>query len=113
MVYEKFVEAWKNKDIKAYLDCYHEDWQITFHSTGRIMRLEELSDQIGNWMVTGRFEKHRFLYENEDIIVTHNIATLANGSREAIYNLTLKKTGYFGAQKRVQPLLKKRVIDSQ
>ena len=50
MVYEKFVEAWKNKDIKAYLDCYHEDWQITFHSTGRIMRLEELSDQIGNWI---------------------------------------------------------------
>ena len=50
MVYEKFVEAWKNKDIEAYLDCYHEDWQITFHSTGRIMKLEELSDQIGNWI---------------------------------------------------------------
>ena len=113
MVYEKFVAAWKNKDIKAYLDCYHEDWQITFHSTGRIMRLEELSDQIGNWMVTGKFEKHRCLYENEDILVTHNIATFENGSREAIYNLTLKKMGYFGAQKRVQPLLKKRVIESQ
>lgn len=93
MVYEKFVEAWKNKDIEAYLDCYHEDWQITFHSTGRIKKLEELSDQIGNWMVTGRFEKHRCLYENEDILVTHNIATFENGSREAIYNLTLKKDG--------------------
>ena len=50
MGYEKFVEAWENIDIEAYLDCYHEDWQITFHSTGRIMRLEELSDQIGNWI---------------------------------------------------------------
>jgi len=51
MVYEKFVAAWENKDIKAYLDCDHENWQITFHSTGRIMRLEELSDQIGNgWL---------------------------------------------------------------
>ena len=113
MVYEKFVEAWKNKDIKAYLDCYHEDWQITFHSTGRIMRLEELSDQIGNWMVTGRFEKHRCLSENEDMLVTLNIATFGNGSREAIYNLTLKKMGYLGAQKRMQPLLKKRVIEPQ
>ena len=93
MVYEKFVGTWKNKDIEAYLDCYHEDWQITFHSTGRIKKLEELSDQIGNWMVTGRFEKHRCLYENEDILVTHNIATFENGSREAIYNLTLKKDG--------------------
>ena len=70
MVYEKFVKAWKNKDIEAYLKCYHEDWQITFHSTWRIMRLEELSDQIGTWMVTGKFEKHRCLYENEDILVT-------------------------------------------
>ena len=113
MVYEKFVGTWKNKDIEAYLDCYHEDWQITFHSTGRIMRLEELSDQIGNWMVKGKFEKHRCLYENDGILVTHNIATFENGSREAIYNLTLKKMGYFGAQKRVQPLLKKRVIGSQ
>ena len=113
MGYEKFVEAWENIDIEAYLDCYHEDWQITFHSTGRIMRLEELSDQIGNWMVTGRFEKHRCLYQNEDILVTHNIATFENGSREAIYNLTLKKMGYFGAHKRMQPLLKKRVTESQ
>ena len=91
MVYEKFVETWINKDIEAYLECYHEDWQITFHSKGRIMRLEELSDQIGNWMVTGKFEKHRCLYENEDILVAHNIATFENTSREAIYNLTLKK----------------------
>ena len=113
MVYEKFVDAWKNKGIKAYLDCYDEDRQINSHSTGRIMGLEELSDQLGNWMVTGRFGKHRCLYQNEDILVTHNIATFENGSREAIYNLTLKKMGYFGAQKRMQPLLKKRVIESQ
>ena len=33
MVYEKFVAAWKNKDMEAYLDCYHEDWQINFDST--------------------------------------------------------------------------------
>jgi hypothetical protein len=55
------------------------------------MGLEELSDQIGNWMVTGKFDEHRCLYENEDILVTHNVATFENGSREAIYNLTLKK----------------------
>ena len=93
MVYEKFVAAWENKDIKAYLDCYHEDWQITFHSTGRVMSLEELSDQIGNWMVTGKFEKHRCLYENEDTIVTHNITTFENGSREAILQSHREKDG--------------------
>ena len=84
MVYEKFVEARNNKDIEAYLDCYHKDWQITFQSTERRIRLEELSDQIGSWMVTGKFEKHLCLCENEDILLTHNMATFENGSREAI-----------------------------
>jgi len=42
-------------------------------------------------MVKGRFEKHHCLYENEDILVTHNIATFENGSREAILQSHLKK----------------------
>ena len=93
MVYEKFIEAWKAKNIETYLDCYHEDSQITFHSTGRVMGLEELSDQIGDWMVTGKFDEHRCLYENEDILVTHNVATFENGSREAILQSLRKKDG--------------------
>ena len=93
MIYEKHVGAWKNKDVSAYLDCYHEDWQITFHSTGKVMRLEDLADQIGNWMVTGNFEQHRCIYENDDILVTHNIATFENGSREAVLQSILKKNG--------------------
>ena len=55
------------------------------------MRLEELSDQIGKWMVTGKFEEHRCLYENEDNFVTNNTATFENGSREAILQSHLKK----------------------
>ena len=57
------------------------------------MNLEELSDQIGNWMVTGNFEHQRCIYENEDILVTHNIATFENGSIEAILQSILKKDG--------------------
>ena len=59
----------------------------------RIMRLEELSGQIGNWMVTGKFEKHRCLYENEGILVTHNIGSFENGSREVILQSHRKKDG--------------------
>ena len=93
MIYEKHVEAWKNRDINAYLDCYHEDWQITFHSTGKVMRLDDLANQISNWMVTGNFEQHRCIYENDDILVTHNLATFENGSREAVLQSILKKDG--------------------
>ena len=103
----------KNKDIEAYLDCYHEDRQITFHSTERIMRLEELSDQIGNWMVKGKFEKHRCLYENDGILVTHNIATFDNGSMEAILQSHRKKDALLWRTETGATPLKKEIIDSQ
>ena len=93
MIYEKHVEAWKNKNVSAYLDCYQEDWKITFHSTGKVIRLEDLADQIGNWMVTGNFEQHRCIYENDDILFTQNIATFGSGSREAVLQSILKKDG--------------------
>ena len=28
------------KDIEDYLGCYHKDWQIMFHSTGKVIWLE-------------------------------------------------------------------------
>ena len=51
----------ENKDIETYLDYYQEDWKITFHSTGKVMRLEELSNQIGNWMVASGFEQQHYI----------------------------------------------------
>ena len=46
-------------------------------------------------MGTGNFEHQRFIYENEGILVAHNIATFENGSRQAILQSILKKNGFF------------------
>ena len=51
------------------------------------MRLEELSDQTGNWMVTGNFEQQHCIYKNEDILVTHNIAALEIEAGKQFYSL--------------------------
>ena len=55
------------------------------------MKLEDFSSQIGSWMVASKFENRRLIYENEDILVTHNIATFSGGSQEAILQSILKK----------------------
>ena len=81
MIYDRYVKAWENFDVKGYLACYHEDYEITFHSTGKVMRLEDFSDQIGSWMVASKFKNRNLIYEYKDILVTHNIATFCNGSR--------------------------------
>ena len=40
-----------------------------------------------------KFEQRRLIYENEDIIVCHNIAKFSNGSSEAVLQSHLKKDG--------------------
>ena len=57
------------------------------------MRLEDFSNKIGSWMLASKFENRRLIYENEDILVTHNIATFSDGSREAILPAILEKHG--------------------
>ncbi len=83
MIYQKYASSWDNLDVEAYLSCYHDDYKMTFHSTGKVMTLQDLSYKIGSWMVAGKSENRGLIYENEDILVTHNIAFFC-GSREAI-----------------------------
>ena len=93
MICDEYFTAWDNLDIDGYLACIHEDYEITFHATGKVMRLEEFSSQIVSMMVSAKFENRRLIYENEDILVTHSKTTFGDGSREAVLQSTLKKDG--------------------
>ena len=93
MICDKYFTAWDKVDINEYLACIHEDYEITFHAAGKVIRLEEFSSQIGGMMVSAKFENRRLIYENEDILFTHSITTFGNGSREAVLQSTLKKDG--------------------
>lgn len=37
-LYDKMTAAWANRDGQAYLDLHHEDFQMTWHSTGRVSK---------------------------------------------------------------------------
>ena len=74
MIYQKYVSSWDNLDVEAYLSYYHDDYKMTFHSTGKVVTIQDLSYKIGSWMDAGKSENRRLIYENEDILVTHNIA---------------------------------------
>ena len=63
------------------------------------MRLKDFSSQMGSWMVASKFENRRLIYENEDILVTHNIAAFSNGSLEATLQSILKKHGLLWREK--------------
>ena len=73
-LFENYTKAWNEKDITAFVECHHDDYELVIHSTGEVKKME--------WMVAANVEKHRCIYENDDIIVEHQIISYESGNRE-------------------------------
>ena len=93
-LYEKYTVAWNERDISAYLELHHDDYEMIFHSTGEVRKLEDFGyDEWADWMVASEIEQRRCLYENEDLMVEHQITTYSSGDREALMLVHLLKDG--------------------
>ena len=93
-LYNRYLTAWNATDISAYLELHHEDYEMTFHSTGEVKKLEEFGwDEWADWMVASEIEQRRCLYENEDLMVEHQFITYSSGDREALMLVHLLKDG--------------------
>ena len=76
---------------------------MTWHSTGKTTNMQNADwDKLAYNMSASKHENRRCVYENEDIMKTHQIATFSNGSRDAILASYLKKDGLSGGKKQVQ-----------
>ena len=88
-VYEKMVKSFEEKNLTAYLDLLHRDYVFVRHQSG-----EEVSKEDWTPTVTGMYEamsegkltftENRCLYENDDILVMHQIGSFPDGSKESI-----------------------------
>ena len=89
---EKYKIAWNERDISAYLELHHDDYEMIFHSTGEVQKLEEFGyDEWADWMIASEIEQRCCLYENEDILVEHQNITYSSGDREALMLVHLLK----------------------
>lgn len=94
MLYEKMKNAWNEADVETYKALHHEDFTFTFHSTGRVMTNDEMSDQdMKNMMTSHNNISDRCIYENDDILVQHIVTEFASGDKEAVMMVSLKKDG--------------------
>ena len=93
-LYDVMTKAKADRDIEAFNRCYHDDWEFKFHSSGRIVRRGDNTDEqtLERWD-TFKVENDRCLYENEDILVTHSIVHFPNGSTDAVMMVHMKKDG--------------------
>ena len=93
-LYDIMAKAKADRDIEAFNRCYHDDREFKFHSSGRIVRRGDNTDEqtLERWD-TFKVEDDRCLYENEDIHVTHSIVHFPNGSTDAVMMVHMKKDG--------------------
>ena len=93
-LYEKMVAAWDKRDGQAYLDLHHDDFQMTWHSSGRVSKKEDNSaEQMQANMERSQIKGRRCIYENDDLVVQHMFADYENGTKDATMHVTLKKDG--------------------
>jgi len=72
MLYQKFLDAWDNKDAETEFELFHDDWEFKFHSSGKIMKKGDFTtDERKIMMENVRLSESQCIYENDDILVMH------------------------------------------
>ena len=68
-LYEKMLEAWNNRDVEAYWACLHDEWEMTWHSTGKVTNKTSMSaEQMKTIMENADIKDRRCIYENDEIL---------------------------------------------
>lgn len=86
MIFNALKEASDARDIEAMLALYHPDYTFVRHQHNVALSLEEWRPLMEQMLKSDKLEVHdsRCLYENEDILVMHNVMSFPDGSKEAV-----------------------------
>ncbi len=45
-LFEKWNEAWNKNDAAAVFECFHDDFEFKFHSSGNVMKKSDMSVEM-------------------------------------------------------------------
>ena len=85
-IYAKIQAANDARDADAWAKCYHEDFQFVRHQSGTTMDLNQTKEMVKMMYASDAVVIHsqRCIYENEDIIVAHQVMDFPDSTREAV-----------------------------
>ena len=94
-VYQKLQKTMDNRDLEAYLALLHEDVVFVFHKSGSSFSKSEWSEMVKGMLANDNFiqESSRCVYENEEIMVTHDFMSYPDNTREAVMGVAMLKDG--------------------
>ena len=97
-MYEKMNDARKKMDVNAWSSLLHEDYTFVRHQSNTTLPRDEWITIAGGMfeaMKNGKMEFHssRCIYENQDILVQHDVIAFADGTKEAVMGVHSLRDG--------------------
>lgn len=94
MLFEKYKQFWETGDIEAFTSIIDPEIEIIMHSTSGVIDPDLWLERITAVALSDAYaENIRCLYENDDIMVVHQITNAANGTRDAVMYVFTKTNG--------------------
>lgn len=94
-IFNKIQNAISNNDAKAFLALFDDGFEFIRHQTGTSMNKADMAAMIPEMMNNDvfKYDNHRCLYENDDIMVEHYVMDFPDGTREAIIGVNTLRNG--------------------
>jgi hypothetical protein len=94
-IYDKLLKTMTDRDVEAYLELVHDDAVFVFHKTGNEFSKSDWGSMATGMMANEKFiqESSRCVFENDDILVTHDFMSYPDDTREAVMGVIILKDG--------------------
>ncbi len=94
-MHAKLSQTMTDRDTNAYKELLHEDVVFVFHKSGNEFGKAEWMSMVEGMMGNEKFinESSRCVYENDDIMVSHDFMSYPDDTREAVMAVAMLKDG--------------------
>ena len=95
MIYDLIRKAEDEKNINMYMNLLHEEYSCTMHSSGKKFNKQEIKPFIEKIFNQNNLNyiNPRCIYENDEVLIRHQIMAFENGTKEAVLVVEIKKDG--------------------
>tara|TARA_B100001094_G_C18056109_1_gene732557 strand:+ start:594 stop:932 length:339 start_codon:yes stop_codon:yes gene_type:complete len=88
-LYKRLISSLEHCSVNEYLDLLHRDYVFIRHQTGEKVSKDDWAPTVTGMfkaMKDGnlRFSENRCIYENDEILIMHNIGSFPDGTKESI-----------------------------
>ena len=94
-LYHELTKVMVDRDVDGYAQLLHEDAEIIFHKSGNKFTKDEWVPLAAGMMDNPNFvmDASRCVYENDDILVSHDFMSYPDDTKEAVMLVCMLKDG--------------------